>query len=71
MLSDCPEFRSLAPPPRTRVLSLKRRRGKGDRERERGAEWEEEDEERSDELRMCSKCQKLIHRSALPHHTLV
>ena len=59
VLSDCPDFRSLAPPIRTSVLSLKR--GWGGR-RERGAE-ERGDDKNSSDMRLCSTCHKLIHRS--------
>ena len=56
VLADCPDFRLLAPPLKTRVLSLKRGRGRKERE------GEEEEEDEDGELRMCSNCQRLIHR---------
>ena len=58
VLSDCPDFHSLAPPTKTRLLSLKR--GRGEREEE------EDEEDQTRDLRMCSSCHRLIHRSALP-----
>lgn len=63
VLSDCPDFSSLAPPIKTRVLPLRRgsmRLRRGRREEGEG-EGEDEDDE-SSQLRMCSNCQKLIHR---------
>ena len=61
MLSDCPDFLSLAPPTKTKLLSSLKRGGRGKQEEEE--EGEEGEGGRSD-LRMCSSCHRLIHRSA-------
>ena len=59
LLVDCPDYQSLAPRPslRSKKLHPKKQKSKVEKEEE-----EEEGEEITDEIRMCSPCEKLIDR---------
>ena len=59
LLVDCPDYHSLAPRPsiRSKKLHPKKQKSKVEKEEE-----EEEVEEITDEIRMCSPCEKLIDR---------